>query len=196
MTRDGKGKSAKLIYHNANGDEKQFQLGNEISRGVFQVSKLLGPDNRLYLEKAMLALQVFGPAIKTPKVSGRQAPKKKVNLQRLQLTDMALAYNEMRDGDTCHAMHRDGASTLPTVISACPGTIPLLSSEEKHVADAGLLLHEIGGVVHGYGSRDLLIFSGNNLHGPLPPTPWYRNKEVRKKERDQASRESFVLFHK
>jgi hypothetical protein len=76
-----------------------------------------------------------------------------MDLQQLELSDMSLAYNEMCDGDTFHAMHRDGASTLPTVVSACAGNVEL-QSKEKHMADAGLLLHEIGGIMHGYGRRD------------------------------------------
>jgi len=67
------------------------------------------------------------------------------------------------------AWHGDGASTLPTMVSASGGPVEL-QSKFLNNSDAGMLIHEIGGIVHGYGERDYLIFSGENMHAPLPPT--------------------------
>jgi hypothetical protein len=61
VTRDGKGNIAKLYYHNVEGLEKSFQVGNSITRGIYYVAKLCGGNDNWYLRKALLALKVLGP---------------------------------------------------------------------------------------------------------------------------------------
>lgn len=62
-----------------------------------------------------------------------------------------------------------------------------LSSLHHHYnANAGELFHEIGGLVHGYNHRDIIIFNGKHYHSPMQPQPAPGGKK--------AGRFSFVVF--
>jgi hypothetical protein len=80
-----------------------------------------------------------------------------------------------------------------------------LQSKFLNNSDAGMLAHEIWGIFHGYGKRDYLIFNGNDMHCPLPPTPAHRNQSKLEKmghklkalkKGARALRQSYVTFYK
>ena len=195
VTKQSTGKSAKVHYKNADGVNKTFQGGNPIERAIHLV-KNLPPDN-VFLLASHECLLDFGSLVYCPPKKGKGKKKSKKSLLELSLNEFSLAHNVIPDG--CHsgrAWHRDGISCLPTIVSADGGPVKL-QSEFTCNAEAGMLVHEVGGIIHGYGARDFLVFSGNNLHCPLPPTPASRN--VAKKEKNggkRAIRESFVMFYK
>jgi len=200
------GKSAEFSYQNANGQFRTFQAGNPIDRGVYPTKQLLKKGGEPYLKEAHNILAMVGPFIHIPSKKGEQNHGGgKGELPKLEA--MKLAFNQIPEGHSSgRAWHRDSYSPFPTIISAHGGPVEL-QSKEKNNADAGMLVHELGGIIHGYGERDYFIFSGNNLHTPVPPTPAHRNSRKSSKDRDQlpakgkkkrekAVRRSFVLFYK
>ena len=194
VTCGSTGKSSKMYYKNAWGMNRTFMCGNTILRGVFGFSNKKLPDNNEYLEHSRKMLNEVGPFIKATQSTANMSEKK-----------LHVAYNCIPEGDPAgRAWHRDGSADCATIVSANGGDVEL-QSKFLNNSDAGLLAHEIGGIIHGYGKSDYLIFNGNDMHCPLPPTPAHRNRSVLEKmghklkevrKGTKAQRRSFVTFYK
>jgi len=190
------GKSARMEYVNADGKTKSIMAGNQIKRRVYGCNKL--PEDNAFLQESHEILKTFAPFIHVPKVDNSKKSRK--HFQKQPLPEMSLAYNIM--DAACpfgRCWHRDKECQFPTIVSADGGEVEL-QSESLNNADSGMLVHEIGGVIHGYGRKDYLIFSGANLHCPMPTVPAHTPKKKSSKkgvrERARAIRRSFVLFYK
>lgn len=152
------------------------------------------PDNIAYLDDSHEKLKMLGPFIKAKKSTADMNENK-----------LHLAYNCITEGDPAgRAWHRDGSADCATIVSADGGKVEL-QSKFLNNSEAGMLAHEIGGIFHGYGQRDYLIFNGNDMHCPLPPAPAHPNRSFLEKmghklkavkRGEKAQRFSFVTFYK
>lgn len=104
--------------------------------------------------------------------------------------DYSVAVNfRMHGQEAPHCIHFDKTVYGPCAATAMkdPKHKGSLSSLHHHFnADAGELFHEIGGLVHGYNHRDIVIFNGKHYHSPMATHPLV--------EGEKAGRLSFVVF--
>ena len=106
----------------------------------------------------------------------------------------SLAINRVRYGDASpHSIHDDAVVFGACVVSACSDSSygQLQSAETNPGATGGELFHEIGGLVYGYGERDLIFFNGAHYHGPFMPHP---SGQQQGNKKNKAGRYSFVVF--
>ena len=96
------------------------------------------------------------------------------------------------------AFHQDSRVQAACAVTAEAAEGVQLNSIPLAGADAGILLHEVGGLGFGYGSRDVVLFNGAHFHGPLPPCPRKsiedKSKVEGKKGKPRAHRRSYVTF--
>ena len=172
---------------------KSFMCGNPALRGVYRFKNKRLLDNNEYLDHSRKTLIDLGPFVKATYSTANMNEKK-----------LCLAYNCFQGDPSGRAWHRDGSADCATIVSADGGAVELQSNFLNN-SDAGMLADEIGGIFHGYGQRDYLIFNGNDMHCPLPPTPAHRNRSTLEKmghnlkavkKGEKALIRSYVTFYK
>lgn len=108
---------------------------------------------------------------------------------RMNPSSISMAMNhDMYGSDSPLCIHYDKTVYSACAVSAMPDSHldPMSSLYKYFNADAGELFHEVGGLVHGYNSRDVVVFNGKHYHSPMPPVPAFGGKKT--------GRFSFVVF--
>lgn len=187
-TADGRGTTAKCNYLNLKKEQKMWQLGNAIWRGNGPAE----PVENLYNRFAFTVLKSLSPFVVFAKVPTCRVKHEELlpeEFDALGMEDIKLATNIIQEGKySCPSWHQDSVVQGACMVSAenMNSDTPLKSCDVG--ATAGQLAHELGGLLHPYGSRDVLIFCGNQLHGPM---------SVRKKGNEKkktARRASYVHY--
>ncbi len=186
-TADGRGTTGKCEYINRKGEVKCWQIGNAIWRG----NGAAIPSENLYNKLAFKVLKFVAPFIQYPDGTsrGKHVPLTNEDWSSLSPNDCQLATNVIEEGNyATPSWHQDSVVEAACVVSAenMDPDVPFMS---EHVgATAGQLAHELGGLLHPYGHRDMVLFNGKRLHGPMAVRKMSNGKKK------QGKRASYVHY--
>jgi hypothetical protein len=192
------GTSACCKYLNRMGKPRSFQMGNYIQRAIFQVDCPMLRGNR-YAVMIGGMIASIGHLVAFPEYLVEPQNVKHICQESLQDTDesnTSIAINYTTTGDPSPlSLHYDKTVFGTCAATAEPdGRLTTLSSVDLNFgADAGEFFHEIGGLLHGYGSRDVILFNGIHMHAPMMPFP-RKARDESKGIQQKAGRHSYIVF--
>lgn len=198
-TKGGLGTTAKGHYTNPYDEFKSFQIGNYLRRVVVECSALIHKRN-IYIEKKLKVLCVVGDYISFPRDRKQRDTHRQIKPLNPKLENCSLAINQNYDGSgTPWCFHYDSKVRGACMVDGESGKkgVRLSSLDRNPGADAGELIHEVGGLTYGYGSRDAILFNGCHYHSPLMPSPCEEDSQPgRKRKNGTAQRLSYVMFRR
>ena len=198
-TKGGKGGTGKAHYDNRKGNPGKFQVGNYLRRTVVSCDDKEVKHN-LFISHLHDHLNVLGDFVHFP-ADRKTSATNHVALQSVSgchYGNTAVAVNHNFNGScTPWCIHYDRLVYGASAMAAEPeGGVRLHSADVNPGADAGEFFHEVGGLVHGVGRHDIVIFNGCHYHSPLMPFPSKSQQPpaTKSKKKVQAGRYSYVVF--
>jgi hypothetical protein len=196
-SKNGEGKGGKVEYLNPNKKKRAFQGGNYIYRVIVEGSVL---SDNAYIQGQQQILKLLAPFIRSPseRMGNRRIGFNPRSLEKAKARDFKVAVNRLSDGSPSPpAFHQDSRVQSACAVSAEPGNGTKLASIHHANANAGQLFHEVGGLILGYSSHDVILFNGAHFHTPLSPSPLRDSGNLHvsgQKPSETASRFSYVTF--